>query len=66
MNFPTFGELAELGGPGPSLGKLYQFGNDYIQSNRAYDGMAKSGRVEVVESVVGDHREKIKYGRELL
>lgn len=40
LSFPSFGEVAELGGPGPSLGLLYERGNSYIRENAAWDGMA--------------------------
>jgi cyclophilin family peptidyl-prolyl cis-trans isomerase len=33
LKFPSFGEVSELGGDGPSLGLLYQYGNIYIESN---------------------------------
>jgi cyclophilin family peptidyl-prolyl cis-trans isomerase len=48
LNFPSFGEVAELGGPGPSLGLLYQDGNRYIRANAAWDGMAITRRVQLV------------------
>ena len=34
--FPSFGELAELGGAGPSLGRLYEAGNSYISQHAAW------------------------------
>ena len=33
LRFPSFGELSELGGSGPSLGRLYEEGNAYIVSS---------------------------------
>ena len=33
LKFPSFGEVFELGGDGPSLDLLYQDGNNYIESN---------------------------------
>mmetsp|Transcript_22371 Transcript_22371/g.62310 ORF Transcript_22371/g.62310 Transcript_22371/m.62310 type:complete len:387 (+) Transcript_22371:74-1234(+) len=33
LDFPSFGEVEELGGTGPSLGHLYQDGNSYIESH---------------------------------
>lgn len=30
LRFPSFGELSDLGGSGPSLGRLYEEGNSYI------------------------------------
>jgi len=48
MKFPSFGELSELGGDGPSLGKLYEEGNAYIESNPDWkQSMAISGVLEV-------------------
>jgi len=46
--FPSFGELQELGGPGPSLGMLYQEGNRYIEGEEKWAHMAKSTSVRVV------------------
>ena len=42
-------QLADLGGPGPSLGMLYQDGNSYIQANASWKGMAETSRVVIVE-----------------
>lgn len=47
LKFPSFGEMAELGGDGPSLGMLYQDGNEYIESNEDWASMAITGGVEV-------------------
>ena len=48
LEFPSFGEVAELGGDGPSLGHLYEDGNDYIKSNPDWKAsMAVTGIVEV-------------------
>mmetsp|Transcript_5007 Transcript_5007/g.11270 ORF Transcript_5007/g.11270 Transcript_5007/m.11270 type:complete len:171 (+) Transcript_5007:3-515(+) len=48
LGFPSFGEVAELGGTGPSLGMLYQDGNGYIESNREWNvSMAVTGTVSV-------------------
>ena len=48
LEFPSFGEVAELGGDGPSLGHLYEDGNDYIESNPDWKAaMAVTGIVEV-------------------
>jgi len=45
--FPSFGEVADLGGPGPSLGLLYERGNAYIEENAAWRKMAITAKVEV-------------------
>ncbi len=46
--FPSFGEVSELGGDGPSLGKLYEEGNAYIESNPGWkQSMAITGVLEV-------------------
>ena len=47
--FPSFGEVSELGGFGPSLDKLYAEGNDYIRSNASFAGMGLINAVTVVE-----------------
>ena len=48
MEFPSFGEVSELGGEGPSLGRLYEEGNSYIESNPDWkESMAVTGVVEV-------------------
>ena len=31
LRFPSYGELSDMGGPGPSLGRLYEEGNAYIR-----------------------------------
>ena len=46
--FPSFGEVQELGGPGVSLDALYAQGNAYIQANSSWDTMAATTRVRVV------------------
>jgi cyclophilin family peptidyl-prolyl cis-trans isomerase len=51
LKFPSFGEVAELGGPGPSLGMLYEQGNSYIESNEEWaSSMAKVDRVRVCDT----------------
>jgi len=47
LRLPSFGELAELGGPGPSLGRLYAEGNRYIESNASWSAMGKASSVRV-------------------
>ena len=48
LKFPSFGEISELGGDGPSLGKLYEDGNAYIESNSDWkESMALTGVIEV-------------------
>jgi len=47
LRFPSFGEVADLGGPGPSLGLLYQDGNPYIEANPSWATMAKTSSVHV-------------------
>ena len=48
LQFPSFGEVSELGGNGPSLGKLYEEGNAYIESNEDWKkSMAVTRTVEV-------------------
>ena len=51
--FPSFGELSDLGGPGPSLGLLYERGNAYIRANASWDTMAITSRVETVPPPTG-------------
>lgn len=41
-SFPSFGEVAELGGPGPSIEKMYAVGNPYIESNASWSNMART------------------------
>eukprot|EP00932_Pfiesteria_piscicida_P013619 SRR837773.25217.p2 GENE.SRR837773.25217~~SRR837773.25217.p2 ORF type:complete len:136 (-),score=49.42 SRR837773.25217:104-481(-) len=48
LKFPSFGDLAEVGGDGPSLGMLYQDGNAYIRANASWDTMAETRRVSVI------------------
>ena len=50
--FPSFGELADLGGPGPSLGLLYEFGNAYMAANRSWERMAQVSQVLVSDASV--------------
>ena len=49
LRFPSFGELADLGGTGPSLGLLYEHGNAYIKANASWASMAQASRVRVRE-----------------
>lgn len=49
LAFPTYGEVAELGGPGPSLGLLYEKGNRYIRANASWDDMALTRSVEIAQ-----------------
>ena len=46
--FPAFGELADMGGTGPSLGMLYEQGNSYIEANPLWNSMGKTTRVHLV------------------
>jgi len=46
--FPSFGELRDFGGPGPSLGLLYQDGNAYIEANKSWASMAKISHVRML------------------
>jgi cyclophilin family peptidyl-prolyl cis-trans isomerase len=48
--FPSFGEVADLGGPGPGLGQLYERGNVYIEDNQQWASMAKVERVIVCDT----------------
>ena len=48
LRFPSYGEVADLGGPGPSLGRLYAEGNAYIRANASWASMAATTRVSVV------------------
>lgn len=48
LQFPSFGEVRELGGPGVSLGLLYQDGNVYIAENESWATMAKTSSVQVL------------------
>ena len=43
LRLPSFGELADLGGPGPSLAELYAKGNTYIAANRSWASMGQVG-----------------------
>ena len=47
LNFPSFGEVQELGGDGVSLEMLYSEGNGYIESNSSWDSMAESSTVRI-------------------
>ncbi|CAJ1968563.1 unnamed protein product [Cylindrotheca closterium] len=50
VKFPSFGEVSDLGGPGPSLGLLYEQGNAYIESNSEWKSeMAKVERVTICD-----------------
>lgn len=46
--FPSFGELADMGGPGPSLGMLYELGNHYIEANKSWATMAQTTAVRML------------------
>lgn len=50
LDFPSFGEVADLGGPGPSLERLYKEGNPYIEANHSWDSMAKTTQVRLCRS----------------
>jgi len=50
VKFPSFGEVAELGGTGPSLGQLYEQGNSYIEARQEWSSMAKVERVTVCDA----------------
>jgi cyclophilin family peptidyl-prolyl cis-trans isomerase len=54
LAFPSYGEVAELGGPGPSLGLLYEQGNLYIEANASWADMAITERVQIVEGALPD------------
>ena len=54
VSFPSFGEVQELGGPGPSISKLYSEGNSYIESNPVWSSMAMTTAVRVSCSSPGD------------
>jgi hypothetical protein len=54
LKFPSYGEMADLGGSGPSLGMLYQYGNSYIRANKSWDAMAETSRVHVHVAASGD------------
>jgi cyclophilin family peptidyl-prolyl cis-trans isomerase len=45
--FPSFGELQELHGSGPSLNRLYNEGNPYIESNTEWISMGKTNQVRL-------------------
>jgi len=47
LRFPSFGELADLGGSGPSLGMLYERGNSYIRANASWVSMALTSQVGI-------------------
>ena len=51
QRFPSYGELVDFGGPGPSLGRLYAEGNAYIEANPEWAAMAKTSRVRVLAPV---------------
>jgi cyclophilin family peptidyl-prolyl cis-trans isomerase len=52
LNFPSVGELVEVGGGGVNLGMLYQDGNSYIRANKSWDKMAQTRRVTVSEGAL--------------
>ena len=54
--FPSFGEVADLGGPGPSLGLLYERGNAYIRANRSWRAMAITEAAAVSCPARGEER----------
>ena len=47
MNFPSFGEVTELGGDGVSLDELYTQGNKYIENNPDWNDMTKTNVVRI-------------------
>ena len=55
LSFPSFGEVEELGGDGPSLNQLYAEGNDYIQSNPEWATMAETTKVRITCQHVTDN-----------
>lgn len=56
LKFPSYGEVAELGGPGPSINELYAQGNGYIEANESWSAMAETSSVRVICGRV-DHKE---------
>jgi peptidyl-prolyl cis-trans isomerase A (cyclophilin A) len=48
LRFPSFGEVQELGGPGPSINELYAQGNAYIEANESWSTMAETSTVRVI------------------
>jgi peptidyl-prolyl cis-trans isomerase A (cyclophilin A) len=51
LKFPSFGECSDVGGTGPSLGRLYEEGNSYIEADNDWNAtMAKTLRVDVCAS----------------
>ena len=47
LRVPSYGELSEMGGPGPSLGRLYEEGNAYIRRHAEWRGMARTTHVRL-------------------
>jgi|NorSeaMetagenome_1021524.scaffolds.fasta_scaffold254924_1 hypothetical protein len=47
LRFPSYGELSDMGGPGPSLGRLYEEGNAYIRRHAEWRGMARTTHVRL-------------------
>ena len=43
----SYGELSDMGGPGPSLGRLYEEGNAYIRRHAEWRGMARTTHVRL-------------------
>lgn len=50
MQFPSFGEVKELGGSGVSLDRLYAEGNAYIRANSSWDPMALTSQAILCEA----------------
>jgi len=48
--FPSFGELSDYGGNGPSLGRLYAEGNGYVRANASWDRMARTATVTLLHA----------------
>lgn len=48
LAFPSYGEVAELDGPGPSLRRLYAEGNAYVRSEPRFDAMALTSRARLL------------------
>jgi cyclophilin family peptidyl-prolyl cis-trans isomerase len=61
LAFPSFGEVEELGGSGPSLDKLYAQGNAYIESNQEWATMAETSVVRVACASEGERGQDAKW-----
>lgn len=48
LQFPSFGEVSELGGNGPSINQLYAQGNSYIEANESWSTMAETSVVSII------------------